>query len=46
MDEAKKLGLVGWVQNTRDGTVQGQVQGKHEAAEKMKVLRDRQVYDL
>lgn len=25
--EAKRLGLVGWVQNTRHGTVQGQVQG-------------------
>ncbi|TFK12543.1 mitochondrial intermembrane space import and assembly protein 40 [Platysternon megacephalum] len=25
--EGKKLGLVGWVQNTEDGTVQGQIQG-------------------
>ncbi|NXI07490.1 ACYP1 protein, partial [Irena cyanogastra] len=25
--EAKKLGLVGWVQNTSHGTVQGQIQG-------------------
>ncbi|XP_046503297.1 acylphosphatase-1 isoform X1 [Equus asinus] len=25
--EGKKLGLVGWVQNTDEGTVQGQVQG-------------------
>ncbi|XP_061093639.1 acylphosphatase-1 [Conger conger] len=25
--EGKKLGLVGWVQNTKTGTVQGQVQG-------------------
>ncbi|XP_015720586.1 acylphosphatase-1 [Coturnix japonica] len=25
--EAKRLGLVGWVQNTRHGTVQGQAQG-------------------
>ncbi|XP_062863663.1 acylphosphatase-1 isoform X2 [Trichomycterus rosablanca] len=25
--EAKKLGLVGWVQNTQAGTVQGQLQG-------------------
>ncbi|KAJ7345010.1 hypothetical protein JRQ81_000960 [Phrynocephalus forsythii] len=25
--EGKKLGLVGWVQNTDDGTVQGQIQG-------------------
>lgn len=25
--ESKKLGLVGWVQNTEQGTVQGQLQG-------------------
>ncbi|KAK1339370.1 hypothetical protein QTO34_020053 [Cnephaeus nilssonii] len=25
--ESKKLGLVGWVQNTDQGTVQGQLQG-------------------
>ncbi|MBN3294899.1 ACYP1 protein, partial [Amia calva] len=25
--EGKKRGLVGWVQNTKDGTVQGQLQG-------------------
>ncbi|KAM6311507.1 acylphosphatase-1 [Aegotheles albertisi] len=25
--EAKRLGLVGWVQNTSHGTVQGQIQG-------------------
>ncbi|XP_074091801.1 acylphosphatase-1 [Macrotis lagotis] len=25
--EGKKLGLVGWVQNTDQGTVQGQIQG-------------------
>ncbi|XP_051478273.1 acylphosphatase-1 isoform X1 [Apus apus] len=25
--EAKRLGLVGWVQNTSRGTVQGQIQG-------------------
>ncbi|CAD7675886.1 unnamed protein product [Nyctereutes procyonoides] len=25
--EGKKLGLVGWVQNTDQGTVQGQLQG-------------------
>ena len=37
VDEAKKLGVVGWVQNTSAGTVQGQVQGKQEATEKMKV---------
>ncbi|NXG14742.1 ACYP1 protein, partial [Grallaria varia] len=26
-EEAKRLGLVGWVQNTSHGTVQGQIQG-------------------
>ncbi|NWI68383.1 ACYP1 protein, partial [Todus mexicanus] len=26
--EAKRLGLVGWVQNTSHGTVKGQVQGR------------------
>ena len=39
VDEAKKLGVVGWVKNTSAGTVQGQVQGKHKPAEKMKVRR-------
>ncbi|XP_071996652.1 acylphosphatase-2 isoform X1 [Engystomops pustulosus] len=29
-DEARKLGVVGWVKNTRQGTVQGQVQGPEE----------------
>ncbi|XP_006117827.2 acylphosphatase-1 isoform X1 [Pelodiscus sinensis] len=26
-NEGKKLGVVGWVQNTEDGTVEGQIQG-------------------
>ncbi|XP_040207574.1 acylphosphatase-2 [Rana temporaria] len=29
-DEAKKLGVVGWVKNTRQGTVVGQVQGPED----------------
>jgi acylphosphatase len=34
--EAKKLKLVGWVQNTRNDTVIGQVQGKQQDAVLMK----------
>ncbi|KAM9355141.1 acylphosphatase-1 isoform 1-T2 [Pholidichthys leucotaenia] len=33
--EGKKLGLVGWVQNTRAGTVQGQLQGPRRKVEAM-----------
>ncbi|XP_047248834.1 acylphosphatase-1 [Girardinichthys multiradiatus] len=33
--EGKKLGLVGWVQNTEAGTVQGQLQGPRSKVEKM-----------
>ncbi|XP_019363664.1 PREDICTED: acylphosphatase-2 isoform X3 [Gavialis gangeticus] len=29
-DEARKLGVVGWVKNTRQGTVTGQVQGPED----------------
>ncbi|XP_022280454.2 acylphosphatase-2 isoform X8 [Canis lupus familiaris] len=29
-DEAKKIGVVGWVKNTSKGTVTGQVQGPEE----------------
>uniref|UniRef100_A0A8C6WL06 Acylphosphatase n=1 Tax=Neogobius melanostomus TaxID=47308 RepID=A0A8C6WL06_9GOBI len=33
--EGRKLGLVGWVQNTRAGTVQGQLQGPKSKVEEM-----------
>uniref|UniRef100_A0A3P8RM01 Acylphosphatase n=1 Tax=Amphiprion percula TaxID=161767 RepID=A0A3P8RM01_AMPPE len=33
--EGKKLGLVGWVQNTGAGTVQGQLQGPRSKVEQM-----------
>ncbi|XP_067845104.1 acylphosphatase-2-like isoform X4 [Heptranchias perlo] len=35
-DQARKLGVVGWVRNTRGGTVDGQVQGKGELVDSMK----------
>ncbi|KAG9336465.1 hypothetical protein JZ751_002812 [Albula glossodonta] len=35
--EGKKLGLVGWVQNTEAGTVQGQLQGP---SSKVKLMQD------
>ncbi|NXR05773.1 ACYP2 protein, partial [Semnornis frantzii] len=34
-EEAKKLGLVGWVKNTSQGTVTGQVQGPEEKVNEM-----------
>ncbi|XP_028996007.1 acylphosphatase-1 isoform X2 [Betta splendens] len=33
--EGKRLGLVGWVQNTRAGTVQGQLQGPRSKVKEM-----------
>ncbi|XP_010896188.2 acylphosphatase-1 isoform X3 [Esox lucius] len=33
--EGKKLGLVGWVQNTESGTVQGQLQGPKNKVRQM-----------
>uniref|UniRef100_UPI0037E7464C acylphosphatase-1 n=1 Tax=Semicossyphus pulcher TaxID=241346 RepID=UPI0037E7464C len=33
--EGKKLGLVGWVQNTAAGTVQGQLQGPSSKVKEM-----------
>ncbi|RXN07924.1 acylphosphatase-2 isoform X1 [Labeo rohita] len=34
--EARKLGVTGWVKNTRQGTVVGQVQGNAEKVKEMK----------
>ncbi|KAK2874648.1 hypothetical protein QQF64_003404 [Cirrhinus molitorella] len=34
--EAEKLGVTGWVKNTRQGTVVGQVQGNPEKVKEMK----------
>ncbi|XP_037097686.1 acylphosphatase-1 [Syngnathus acus] len=34
--QGKKLGLVGWVQNTSAGTVQGQIQGPRKKVIEMK----------
>ncbi|XP_061824740.1 acylphosphatase-1 isoform X1 [Nerophis lumbriciformis] len=33
--QGKKLGLVGWVQNTGSGTVQGQLQGQRKKVKEM-----------
>ncbi|XP_037662388.1 acylphosphatase-2 isoform X1 [Choloepus didactylus] len=35
-DEARKIGVVGWVKNTSRGTVTGQVQGPEEKVNSMK----------
>ncbi|KAM4772370.1 acylphosphatase-2 [Rhinophrynus dorsalis] len=40
-DEARKLGVVGWVKNTRQGTVVGQVQGPEEKVNSMKAWLSR-----
>ncbi|XP_076990340.1 acylphosphatase-2 isoform X3 [Tamandua tetradactyla] len=37
-EEAKKLGVVGWVKNTSKGTVAGQVQGPEEKVNSMWIL--------
>ncbi|XP_023965445.1 acylphosphatase-2 isoform X9 [Chrysemys picta bellii] len=34
-DEARKMGVVGWVKNTRQGTVTGQVQGPEDKVNAM-----------
>ncbi|NXK28191.1 ACYP2 protein, partial [Arenaria interpres] len=34
-EEAKKLGVVGWVKNTSQGTVTGQVQGPEDKVNAM-----------
>ncbi|KAI2523399.1 ACYP2 isoform 9 [Pan troglodytes] len=35
-DEARKIGVVGWVKNTSKGTVTGQVQGPEDKVNSMK----------
>nr|XP_006122175.1 acylphosphatase-2 isoform X1 [Pelodiscus sinensis] len=35
-DEARKMGIVGWVKNTRQGTVTGQIQGPEDKVNAMK----------
>ncbi|XP_065446773.1 acylphosphatase-2 isoform X7 [Chrysemys picta bellii] len=35
-DEARKMGVVGWVKNTRQGTVTGQVQGPEDKVNAMR----------
>lgn len=35
-DEARKIGVVGWVKNTSKGTVTGQVQGPEEKVNSMR----------
>ncbi|XP_066284288.1 acylphosphatase-2-like isoform X2 [Branchiostoma lanceolatum] len=35
-EQASRLGLVGWVRNTRRGTVEGVVQGQRELVQQMK----------
>ncbi|EFN56611.1 hypothetical protein CHLNCDRAFT_144371 [Chlorella variabilis] len=35
-DKARQLGVVGWVMNTSQGTVKGEVQGRDAAVEEMK----------
>ncbi|XP_051967883.1 acylphosphatase-2 [Xyrauchen texanus] len=35
-EEGKKLGVTGWVKNTREGTVVGQVQGPPDKVKEMK----------
>ncbi|XP_070590841.1 acylphosphatase-2 isoform X2 [Erythrolamprus reginae] len=34
-DKARKAGIVGWVKNTRQGTVTGQIQGPEEKVNEM-----------
>ncbi|XP_062934534.1 acylphosphatase-2 isoform X5 [Cynocephalus volans] len=38
-DEARKIGVVGWVKNTSKGTVMGQVQGPEEKVNSMKGMQ-------
>ncbi|XP_074720654.1 acylphosphatase-2 isoform X2 [Strix uralensis] len=40
-EEARKLGVVGWVKNTSQGTVTGQVQGPEDKVNAMYLYRKR-----
>lgn len=41
LDEARRLGLTGWVRNAPDGSVQGEVQGPEDGVEWMlRALRE------
>ncbi|XP_042295986.1 acylphosphatase-2 isoform X2 [Sceloporus undulatus] len=35
-EKARKVGVVGWIRNSRDGTVTGQVQGPEDKVNEMK----------
>uniref|UniRef100_A0A8D1G281 Acylphosphatase n=1 Tax=Sus scrofa TaxID=9823 RepID=A0A8D1G281_PIG len=39
-DEARKIGVVGWVKNTSKGTVTGQVQGPEEKVNSMQTSKE------
>lgn len=39
IDHAKKMGVVGHVENTSSGTVTGEVQGEEQAVSQMKARR-------
>ncbi|XP_013927741.1 PREDICTED: acylphosphatase-2-like isoform X1 [Thamnophis sirtalis] len=38
-DKARKAGIVGWVKNTRQGTVTGQVQGPEEKVNEINAVQ-------
>ncbi|KAK2520257.1 Acyp2 [Columba guinea] len=43
-EEARKLGVVGWVKNTSQGTVTGQVQGPEDKVNAISSLRDEALF--
>uniref|UniRef100_A0ABI7VQT2 Acylphosphatase n=1 Tax=Felis catus TaxID=9685 RepID=A0ABI7VQT2_FELCA len=45
-DEARKIGVVGWVKNTSKGTVTGQVQGPEEKVNSMYKIEDFELYTM
>ncbi|XP_023045970.1 acylphosphatase-2 isoform X2 [Piliocolobus tephrosceles] len=44
-DEARKIGVVGWVKNTSKGTVTGQVQGPEDKVNSMQTANFKRNYD-